>query len=282
MKRDLKQQRATNQKSSRWYLLFFLLLVVGAGSVWFFLQPQPEQAQRVFANCVKLEGNGKLNSAEKCYTKVYQDYPQANEAAAALLSIGKIRQYDLQDEQLALLSYLQLEHDYPTSQLVLPAREEAAQIVKYMQRNYSRAIEFYQRLLDLNAGTPDQYYFEIADCYFHLENFSQARIELETLLEEYPASALADDALYRKGAIWLLEGDSDAARLDWQKLIKEFPDSSHRVAAELDLARLLEEEEFLKEALLLYQQLNESNKSLMLQNKIKHLQQRIVKKKEAI
>ena len=258
-----------------------VLLVVGAAA-WFYLRPQLEHGQQLFASCVNLEGNGKLAAAVKCYTDVYEDYPQAKEAAAALLNIGKIRQYDHQDGQLALLSYLQLEHDYPTSQLVLPAREEAAQIVKYMQRNYSRAIEFYQRLLDLNAGTPDKYYYEIADCYFRLENFSQARIELETLLEGFPLSPLADAALYRKGAIWVLEGQPEAARLDWQRLIADFPNSSHRVAAELDLAKLLEEEEFLKEALLRYQQLNENNKSLMLQNKIKHLQQRIAEKKEAI
>ena len=106
-----------------------------------------------------------MDVAEKIYREVCQQYPQAKEAAEALLKIGKIWQYDYQDEQKALLSYLQLEHDYPESPLVLPAREEAAQIVKYTLRDYSRAVEFYHRLLDLNTVTADQYYYEIAELY---------------------------------------------------------------------------------------------------------------------
>ncbi len=251
-------------------------------SYWFFLQQQATAPQRLFVAGVKLESQGKIIAAAERYQEIYQTYPQADNAAAALFKLGKIRQHDQQDDQLALLSYLQLEHDYPASELVLPAREEAAQIVKYLQRDYSRAIEFYQRLLDLNSGTPDKYYYEIADCYFRLENFSQARIELEMLLEKYPQTTFAADALYRKGAISLLEGHTTAARQDWRQLIKQYPDSRHRSNAEFDLAKLLEEEGFLKEALLLYRQLSEESNSLLLKEKIKHLQQRIAEKQKAI
>ena len=242
-------------------------------------QQQLPPSQQLFARGVELESLGEISAAEKSYREIYQQYPQAQEAAEALLRVGKLWQYDHQDEQMALLSYLQLEHDYPESPLVLPAREEAAQIVKYTLRDYSRAIEFYQRLLDLNTGTPDQYYYEIADCYFRLENYPQARIELETLLENYPHSALTADALYRKGAILLLEGRVDAARQNWLHLIEQYPDNKYRIQAEFDLAKLLEEEELLQEALQRYQQLEGGAQSLLLQEKIEHLQQRIAEKR---
>lgn len=283
LKRELKQQEAKTKKSNRrrWILFALVALALVASLFPVYRQWQLTASQRLFAEGVELESLGKLTAAEKSYREVYQQYPQAQEAAEALLKIGKLWQYDHQDEQLALLSYLQLVHDYPDSPFVLPAREEAAQIVKYVLHDYSRAIEFYQRLLDLNKGTPDHYYYEIADCYFRLENYPQARIELETLLEDYPHSALVPDVLYRKGGILLLEGETEKARQDWQQLVERYPESPYRVQAQFDLAKLLEEEEHLEEALQSYRKLESFSRPSLLQKKIEHLEQRIANKKGA-
>lgn len=281
LKRELKQQEAGTKKSSlrRWIFFALVALALVASLIPVYRQQQITAAQRLFAKGVEQESLGKITAAEKSYQEIYQQYPQSQEAAEALFKIGKLWQYDHQDEQRALLNYLQLEHDYPDSPFVLPAREEAAQIVKYIFHDYSRAIEFYQRLLDLNKGTPDHYYYEIADCYFRLENYPQARIELETLLEDYPHSTLVPEVLYRKGGILLLEGENGGARQDWQRLIEGYPESPYRVQAQFDLAKLLEEEERLEEALQSYRKLEDFSRSSLLQKKIAHLKQRIADKK---
>ena len=234
--------------------------------------------QRLFSLGIKQESLSEIGAAEKIYRDIYQHYPQAPEAAEALFRSGKIWQYTHRDGQRALLSYLQLEHDYPDSPLVLPAREEAAWIVKYTLKDDSRAIEFYQRLLDLNTGQLDQYYYEIADCYFRLENYTQARIELEILLEKFPDSPLTPDVLYRKGGILLLEGRTTAAQQNWQSLIDQYPDSSYRLQARFNLAKLLEEQGDLEEALQSYRQIEGFSHPLLLQKKIDHLEQRIAEK----
>jgi len=284
LKQELKQKETRAKKTNRNLWILAVLVVLAAAAFLFpgYRQQQLTTPQQLFAKGIEQESLGQIVAAEKSYRQVYQQYPQAQEAAEALLRIGKLWQYDHQDEQMALLSYLQLEHDYPESPLVLSAREEAAQIVKYALRDYSRAIEFYQRLLDLNTGTPDQYYYEIADCYFRLENYPQARIELETLLKNYPHSALTADALYRKGGILLLEGQKEGARQDWRRLIEQHPASGYRIQAEFDLAKLLEEDEHLAEALKRYQDLEGLSQSSLLQEKSEHLQRRIAEKKEAI
>ncbi len=278
------QQEARAKKSNRKLWIISALVIVAALVIYFpiYRQQQLTAPQQLFAKGVEQESRGQLGVAEQIYREVYQLYPQSHEAVEALLKIGKIWQHDYQNGQQALLNYLQLEHDYPDSPLVLPAREEAAQIIKYTLCDYSRAVEFYQRLLDLNKGTPDKYYYEIADCYFRLGNYPQARIELETLLETYPHSLLIADALYRKGGLLLLEGRTEDARKDWRRLIEAYPDSSHRIQAEFDLAKLLEEEQHLIEALQSYRQLEGSLRSLLLQQKIEHLERRIAAKKEAI
>ncbi len=279
MKREIQWEVRT--KRFRFTLWFAVVLVLFASTAALFYGYQYQQRtapQHLFTLGIKQESSGQIDAAEKSYRDIYQHYPQAAEAAKALLRIGKIWQYDRRDGERALLSYLQLEHDYPDSSLVLPAREEAAQIVKYTLKDYSRAIEFYQRLLDLNTGHSDQYYYEIADCYFRLENYPQARIELEILLENYPDSPLAPDVLYRKGGILLLEGRTAAAQRDWQSIIEQYPDSSYRLQARFNLAKLLEEEGALQEALQSYRQIKGFPYPELLQKKIDHLERRIAEK----
>ncbi len=257
-------------------------MIVGATLVPVYRQQQLAVPQQLFSQAIKLESQGKIAAAEDIYREIYTKYPQTAEATESLLKIARIEQYDRQDDQLALLSYLQLEHDYPTSPLVLTAREAAAQIIKYTLRDYSRAIEYYHRLLELDGGSSDHYYYEIADCYFRLKNYPQARIEFETLLEKYPDSPLAADASYRRGGLFLLEGRGKEARDAWQQLIDIHPDSRFRFLAELDLAKQLEEEGLFEEALSRYQQLAAEKKTALLSKKIRHLQQRIAKKKGAL
>ncbi len=245
-------------------------------------QQQITAPQRLLSQGIKDESLGQLTLAEKSYREIYNKHPDAPEAAEALLKIARIEQFDFQDDQKALLNYLLLEHDYPESSLVLPAREAAAQIIKYSLHDYSRAIEFYQRLLELGNGTPDRYRYEIADCYFRRKNYQQARIELETLLEKHPDSPLVADALYRRGGLFLLEGDGAAARRDWHRLIESYPASQYRFMAEFELGRQLEEEGLFAEALHHYQRLAAEKKTLLLSDKITHLQQQIAKKKGAL
>ncbi len=284
LKQEWKQQETKTKKSKggRWFLSVLFLLVVTGALLPVYRQQQLTAPQRLLSKGIKQESLGQLSEAEIIYRDVYQNHPQAEEAVEALLRIGRLWHYDFQDEKVALLSYLQLEHDYPDSPLVLPAREEAAKIVKYSLRDYSQAIGYYQRLLDMEAGTPDQYLYEIADSYFRLENYPQARIELETLLDIYPHSPLAPDALYRKAGVSLLESRIDAARQDWQQLIERYPESSYRIQAEFNLAKLLEEEEHLHEALDRYRQIENFPRPALLQEKIEHLEQRIATKKKAL
>ena len=123
-------------------------LALLTGAVWPFYQRHLLTVpQQLLTQGEKLESLGQIEAAQKVYLQLYQQYPQADAAPAALLRSGSIWQHDLHQDQQALLSYLQLEHDYPDSLLVQSAREEAARIVKYSLRDYSRAIEFYQHLL---------------------------------------------------------------------------------------------------------------------------------------
>lgn len=238
--------------------------------------------QRWLNKAIEQESLGRIDEAVLLYRDLSQKYTGSEEAASALFRIAKIQQYDRKDERLALLSYLQLEKDYPDSRMLLSAREESARIIKFSLKDYSKAIEFYQRLLATGQGASDQYLYEIADCYFRLENYTQARIELETLIGDYPESPLTADAFYRRGGLLILENKFEEARENWEELIKRFPQSSYRTQAEFNLAKLLEEEDRLVEALEKYQQLDDFPRPAMLEEKIEYLKKRIRAKQKAI
>jgi len=286
LKKQLRNQQRQTAKSKHrsrswlWLLLFILLLA--AVAVPLYQHRELGAPQRLFAAAVKQESRGQLEAAQKLYQQLYEDYPEASQAPEALLRYAKIWQYDRQNDQQALLAYLQLEHDYPDHQLSLTAQEAAAHIVKYVLRDFSRAIGFYQQLLEHPMGNRGRYLYEIADCYFRLDNFSQARIELENLLHQEPDSSLLPDVLYRKGGLLMLENRYAAARADWQRLIEQFPDHSYSVQARFNLAQLLEEEDRLQEALKMYQKLEDFPQPALLKEKISSLRERIAAKKKAI
>jgi tetratricopeptide (TPR) repeat protein len=281
----LKQQQLQTAKKNKfqsWFWLLLLLISVATVAVLIYQRQELRAPQRLFSKAAKQESLGDVVAAQELYQRLYQKYRQSELSAEALLRSGRIWQYDRQQDQRALLSYLQLEHDFPDHPQVQPALEAAAHIIKFSLHDYSRAIGYYQRLLELPAGNRDQYLYEIADCYFRLDNYSQARIELETLIREHQQSPLLPDAMYRKGGLQLLDNRLTAAREDWQQLIDQFPDSSYSVQARFNLAKLLEEEDRLQDALESYRQLEGFPRPAMLQEKIEHLKQRIAAKKKAL
>lgn len=286
MKKQLKKQQRQaakkNKPPRRWPWLLVLLLLITAAAVPVYQQRELTAPQRLFDAAAKQESIGEVIPAQQLYQQLYENYPESELAAESLLRTAKIWQYDRQQDQLALLGYLQLEHDFPEHPLARPAQEAAAHIIKYSLRDYSRAIGYYQRLLEQPAGNRDRYLYEVADCYFRLDNYSQARIELETLIEEQPESALLPDVLYRKGGLLLLENRLAEAREDWQSLVEKFPDSSYSIQARFNLAKLLEEEDRLQDAMELYLQLENFPRPALLEEKIEHLKQRIAAKKKAI
>lgn len=259
-----------------------ILLLVAAGLYPSYQRWQQSAPQRLLAKATELESLGQISSAEESYLQLAEKYVGSAEAAEALFRRAKLQQYDQHDVRRALLTYLQLEKDYPHSQFLLAAREESAHIVKFALRDYPQAIVFYQRLIDLGQGPLDRYLYELGDCYFRLENYTQARIEFETLIEDYPHSALVADALFRKGGLLVLENRNSEARQIWEQLIELYPESSYRPQTEFNLAKLLEEEDRLVDALEKYRQLTDFPRPAMLQEKIDHLEKRIAAKKKAI
>jgi TolA-binding protein len=129
----------------------------------------------------------------------------------------------------------------------------------------------------------DQWQYEVADCYFRLSNFEQARIEFENLLNNYPHSDLAAEVRYRIAMTYALEGKLSDAAAVYRQVMQDWPDSPYAIEASFGLAMVLEEQEELLEALKILEELDGIYpKQDILKRKTDQVRERIAKKKKAI
>ncbi|MBD1400758.1 tetratricopeptide repeat protein [Pelovirga terrestris] len=240
------------------------------------------EPQRFLTQAIKLESLGRTSEALDSYQQIIARFPKELAASEALYRVARLWHFDLQDPQQALLTYLQLERDYPDNNYIQQVGEAAARIVKIDLGDDIQAIGYYQRLLDSDQGQSDQYLYEIADSYFRLQNYPQSRIELENLLSAYPDSPLIPEVLHRKATILILENRTEEANQDWQQLVDDYPDSRYAARARFNMAVLLEERGELELALEIYRNLEDYPQPLLLEQKINHLTRRIHNRNEGL
>ena len=226
---------------------------------------------------------GAYEKAVNTLRGIYDDYPSFTLAPDALFQSAEILNMNLHRYQESLLAYLLVLKDYPEHNLQERSLRQVANIYKYRMMDYSDAIVAYQKLLDRGAEGRDRLIYEVADAYFKLNNFEQARIEFEALSAEEPDSTLADEARYRTGVCLNLEGKYKEAEGLLRKLIKEGPDSTFGIEARFALAETLEQMERLRESRRILEELqgrypNEE----ALEQKLEQVNDRISKKKRAI
>ena len=166
---------------------------------------------------------------------------------------------------------------------MIPARRQIAVLYKYRLNDCGQAIAVYQKILDQPGQENDQLQYEVADCYFRLNNFEQARIEFDSLLKNYPDSLLIAEVQYRIAMTYALEGKLPEAAGAYRLVIEKWVGSPHALEASFGLATVLEEQEELLEALKILEELaGIYPKQDILERKTAQVRERIEKKKKAI
>lgn len=214
------------------------------------------------------------------YEGIYRRNPTFHLAAQALYQSGEIKNLYQKRYPEALLDYLLLQKNYPDEyELVRKAQLRIAGIYKNRQRDYLRAAGEFRKALDLGVENPDRIQYEIADCYFRQEDYTQAVEEFSALRHNYPQSSLLAEAGYRVATVYSLLGESDAAIENFREVMTRWPESSYAVEARFGLAAALEERDDFVEALSLLQSLQGKYENVdVLDKKIASLELRMKKK----
>jgi TolA-binding protein len=247
---ELRRRRKGPSRRSRLLVAGAVLLAVLLGGGFFWYRANLDgQVETRYRKGLALRDAGDLVAAAELLGELQVRHPHSARAADALLEAGRLLHLALGRYQQALLAYLSLERDYPATPQAATARLLIAELYKYRLDDQLRAIAVYQQLIDASAGDGDRLLYELADSYFRLNNFAQARLEFENLLRSYPLSALAPEVQFRIAVTHALEGAAEQAIAAYREVTARWPNSPYAVEARFGLATVLEERERLREAL---------------------------------
>jgi TolA-binding protein len=236
-----------------------------------------------FQNGLELRQAGKYVEAVDLFDKLHDEYPDFERVPESLFQAAEIQDLYLGRYSDALLTYLMLERDFPEAAEVVQARKQVAVLYKYRLNDCGQAIAVYQKVLDQPDPGNDQLQYEVADCYFRLNNFDQARIEFDSLVNNYPQSILIAEVQYRIAMTYALEGKLPEAAGAYRLVVERWSESPYAVEASFGLATVLEEQEELLEALKILESLaGIYPKQEILERKTAQVRERIEKKKKAI
>ncbi|MBS4056320.1 MAG: tetratricopeptide repeat protein [Bacteroidales bacterium] len=99
--------------------------------------------------------------------------------------------------------------------------------IQFIGRQYTEAANAYDQVIRARQPESDYAYFQKAQCYGALGNFSQKVSTLNELVRAYPKSAYYDNALYEMGSTSLVMNDPKTAIIHFDKLVKERPRSAY-------------------------------------------------------
>jgi len=279
---ELKRQGKA-PKQRLWILLGLIMVALAAaGAYWYQANLQTRLEER-FQQGLALRQETRYSEAVEMFKELQTEQPSFVQIPQALFQIAEIQDLYLGRYSDALLTYLMLERDYPDAPEVFAARKQVAVLYKYRLNDCGQAIAVYQKVLDDADGNSDQLQYEVADCYFRLNNFAQARIEFESLLKNDPQSELFAEVQYRIAMTYALEGKLPEAAGAYRVVIERWSESPYAVEANFGLATVLEEQEELVEALKILEELKGIYpKEDILARKTEQVRERIEKKKKAI
>lgn len=283
MREEIRRRRRNSKKFKLLIFGSLLALILLFAGLIFYVSNLDQILEEDYAKAEVLVEQGDYEAAEKIFRTIYERHPNFHLSPQALYQAGEVLNLYMKSYHEALLAYLLVEKDFPNSELARKAQMQVAEIYKYRLRDFSRAIVAYQKLVDAGIPNGDRLLYEIADAYFRLENFEQARIEFETLGKTYTTSELLPEVGYRIAVSWSLEGNLQEAEKAFRRVSQQWPDTPYALEARFGLAGVLEEEEQLREALQVLQELaGHYPNAEALAKKTEQVEERIRKKKKAI
>lgn len=207
----------------------------------FFLSACPvDPARRDFEEAGALMGRGSLKEAAERYAFVVTRYPASAFAPESQLRIARMYA-SLKDTERAEYAYSALFFLFPESQQALAGREELAALFSG-NGEYMKAIEEYQRLFQALPESRQKFQYLIAMEYIKMNDFVQARAELNELNETVTNPGVSPKIRLHIAETYYLEGSYRKALERYDDLISRFPENEAAIEAMLGKATIYEEE----------------------------------------
>ncbi len=126
--------------------------------------------------------------------------------------------------------------DYQRARASYDRLASSARLRRY-RKNWLRVIDAFRRVYlkyPDNKEIAPRALFMMGRCYVELYGYSRRLSDIQeaieryqVLVEKYPLSRLADDALYQMGQIYKMTGRPSSAIKAWKRILKDYPNGSH-------------------------------------------------------
>ncbi len=127
----------------------------------------------------------------------------------------------------------------------------------FINRDYQNATKYYEKAFALKTYDPDYALFQKALCFGIQRNQEQKISSLKSLLQTFPKSAFADDALFELGRTYERMNEAQVATGYYSDLINQYPQSSYQPKALLQLGLILYNQSEYNKSLIHYKQVAE-------------------------
>jgi tetratricopeptide (TPR) repeat protein len=160
--------------------------------------------------------------------------------ARALLGAADVYYLELRDVRQAVPLYRELLTKAPESNEALAAHMALAEILKVHYRDLRGAITELTAVVARNPPQTPELRYQVAKLYFELNDFLQSSLEAGRVVDQFPQSPDADDALLLQGqALAMVEGRRAEAIKALESLPVRFPRSELAPHALFELGKLL-------------------------------------------
>ncbi|MFB0527097.1 MAG: tetratricopeptide repeat protein [bacterium] len=176
-----------------------------------------------------------LDKAIECYTYIMKEFPDYPFHEESLFRLGNLLFFEKLDHRKVCYVYQELLKKYPRSKWTVIAKER----VELVKNNltYPHALNDYV----------------LAEKYFERGKYEKSIQNLLDIIEKYPKSGLASEALYFLGDIYQFKlKDYDKAIDEYESLIQEFPQNRFVANAQFKIAECYRKLEKWQEAIKAY------------------------------
>jgi tetratricopeptide (TPR) repeat protein len=155
-----------------------------------------------------------------------------------------------------------------------------AQIYELGYSDYERAVVEYRKAIECtNREVREKSLYSLAECLFRVGKIEEARTTWTRQVTEFPNGPQSRLAFFRLGTAAFSRGELDTAERFYRKALEQNADKELKIKATFALAECLELGDNLKEALVLYREIEPVYPNPeSIQIKIKALENRIIKK----
>lgn len=223
---------------------------------------------------------GEYQAAVKMYFALVKEHPYSPKADDALYWAGVTQFLYLGETEKALQTLRLLLKTYPRRDMAPYAQWYIAQIYELGYSDYDRAIAEYRKAIAYtNPEVREKSLYSLAECLFRIGKIEEARNNWTLQVTEFPNGPQSRLAYFRLGTAAFSKGELETSEQFYRKALEQNADKELMIKAKFALAECLELGDNLKEALILYREIEPvyPNRE-SIQIKIKALENRIIKK----